>query len=221
VPQPDCLRRGDREPGRCCHLDVLVGPAGTGKTTAFRALHPAWTAAYGKNSVIGLAPLAAAADVLGHKYGVRTDSTVKYLREYTHGRWNRDSSSWLMRHPWPGRSPWTGSPATPQPWARKIGDHGQLSAIETCGAFGMFARTGQDVAELTDLRRFHTGWEKTASLGLRLGDPAVLAAHQEHGRVYDGDQDQMPDVAYRGRLADRGAGKQSVMIAAPPRRSPS
>ena len=64
-----------------------------------------------------------------------------------------------------------------------IGDHGQLSAIETCGAFGMFARTGEDVAELTDLRRFHTGWEKTASLGLRLGDPAVLAAHQEHGRV--------------------------------------
>lgn len=36
-------------------LDLLVGPAGAGKTTALRALHRAWTAAHGRDSVIGLA----------------------------------------------------------------------------------------------------------------------------------------------------------------------
>ena len=57
-------------------LDVLVGPAGTGKTTALRALHRAWTATRGKDSVIGLAPSAAAADVLGQELGVRTENTA-------------------------------------------------------------------------------------------------------------------------------------------------
>ncbi|EDV5156902.1 AAA family ATPase, partial [Salmonella enterica subsp. enterica] len=43
------------------------------KTTALRALHRAWTAAHGRDSVIGLAPSAAAAEVLGDSLGVRAE----------------------------------------------------------------------------------------------------------------------------------------------------
>ena len=45
-------------------LDVLVGPAGSGKTRTLAALRRAWEAQHGAGSVVGLAPSAAAADVL-------------------------------------------------------------------------------------------------------------------------------------------------------------
>src|SRR5690606_37171831 len=43
------------------NLDLLVGPAGAGKTTTMRALRSAWTVDHGRGSVIGLAPSATAA----------------------------------------------------------------------------------------------------------------------------------------------------------------
>ena len=42
-------------------LDVLVGPAGTGKSTAMAGLRAVWEQVHGPGSVIGLAPSAAAA----------------------------------------------------------------------------------------------------------------------------------------------------------------
>lgn len=45
-------------------LDVLVGPAGAGKTTAMSALRRVWEKEYGAGSVVGLAPSAVAAQVL-------------------------------------------------------------------------------------------------------------------------------------------------------------
>ena len=48
-------------------LDVLVGPAGTGKSTTMAGLRAAWEAEHGAGSVIGLAPSAAAAEVLGRR----------------------------------------------------------------------------------------------------------------------------------------------------------
>src|SRR5690606_15186703 len=69
-------------------LDLLVGPAGAGKTTALRALHRAWTAAHGRDSVIGLAPSAAAAEVLGDSLGVRAENTAKFLYKHAYERWS-------------------------------------------------------------------------------------------------------------------------------------
>ena len=62
-------------------LDVLVGPAGTGKTTCLAALRSAWEAEYGPGSVVGLAPSAAAAEVLADELGVDTENTAKWLHE--------------------------------------------------------------------------------------------------------------------------------------------
>ena len=200
-------------------LDVLVGPAGTGKTTALRALHRAWTATYGKDSVIGLAPSAAAADVLGQELGIRTENIAKYLHEYTHGRWNLKPDQLVLID----EASLAGTLALDRITSHAasvgakvvlIGDHAQLSAVETGGAFGMLARTRDDVAELVEVRRFSADWEKTASLGLRHGDPAVLTAYEEHGRVHGGDQDAMLDAVYQAWSTDRDAGLRSVMIAA-------
>jgi len=63
-------------------LDVLVGPAGTGKSTAMAGLRAAWERAHGAGSVTGLAPSAVAAEVLGDELGVPTDNTAKWLTEW-------------------------------------------------------------------------------------------------------------------------------------------
>ncbi|MCW2596063.1 MAG: TrwC relaxase, partial [Jatrophihabitans sp.] len=62
-------------------LDVLVGPAGTGKTTSLAALRQAWEYEHGTGSVIGLAPSAAAAEVLADDLGIDTENTAKWLHE--------------------------------------------------------------------------------------------------------------------------------------------
>ena len=56
-------------------LQLAIAPAGAGKTTAMRALTLAWTEDGGQ--VIGLAPSAAAAAVLGEQTGIRTDTLAK------------------------------------------------------------------------------------------------------------------------------------------------
>lgn len=63
-------------------LDVLVGPAGTGKTSTLAGLRAAWEAEHGAGSVIGLAPSAAAAEVLGSELGIETENTAKWLHEH-------------------------------------------------------------------------------------------------------------------------------------------
>ena len=56
-------------------LQLAIAPAGAGKTTAMRALTLAWTQDGGQ--VLGLAPSAAAAAVLGEQTGIRTDTLAK------------------------------------------------------------------------------------------------------------------------------------------------
>jgi len=63
-------------------LDLLVGPAGTGKSTTMAALRSAWEAEHGPGSVIGLAPSAGAADALATELGIPTENTAKWLTEW-------------------------------------------------------------------------------------------------------------------------------------------
>lgn len=62
-------------------ISVLVGPAGTGKTTTLRTLADAWVREHGGASVIGLAPSAGAADVLGSALAIPCENTAKWLYE--------------------------------------------------------------------------------------------------------------------------------------------
>jgi len=61
--------------------DVLVGAAGTGKSTAMRGVREAWEHEHGPGSVVGLAPSAAAAEVLSDVVGIGTENTAKWLTE--------------------------------------------------------------------------------------------------------------------------------------------
>ncbi len=92
--------------GRVC--DVLVGPAGTGKSTAMAGLRAVWEEVHGPGSVIGLAPSAVAAQVLSDELGIETENTAKWLTEWRRipelaARRERLSLN-LARHAYP-RSP--------------------------------------------------------------------------------------------------------------------
>ena len=63
-------------------VDVLVGPAGSGKTHTLAALRTAWETPHGPGSVLGLAPSAAAADVLAQSLGIGCENTAKWLVEH-------------------------------------------------------------------------------------------------------------------------------------------
>jgi conjugative relaxase-like TrwC/TraI family protein len=200
-------------------LDLLVGPAGAGKTTALRALHRAWTAAHGKESVIGLAPSAVAAEVLGESLDVRAENTAKFLYEHRKGRWNLQPGQLVLVD----EASLAGTLALDRITAHAaevgakvvlIGDWAQLSAVETGGAFGMLTRHRRGVPELTDVRRFAHEWEKTASLALRHGKTSVLKTYENHGRLHDGGLDTMLDALYDAWQTDRAAGRSTLMIAA-------
>ncbi|MDO8119690.1 MobF family relaxase [Isoptericola sp. b490] len=64
-------------------VDVLVGPAGSGKTTTLLALRRAWERTYGRGSVIGLATSSTAAAQLAASLGVTCENTAKWLHEST------------------------------------------------------------------------------------------------------------------------------------------
>src|SRR5215203_5849604 len=64
-------------------LQLAIAPAGAGKTTAMRALTLAWTQDGGQ--VLGLAPSAAVAAVLGEQTSIRSDTLAKLTWSLRHG----------------------------------------------------------------------------------------------------------------------------------------
>lgn len=62
-------------------LDAVVGPAGTGKTTTLGAVKAAWEEEFGAGTVVGLAPAAASAEVLGRELALTTENVAKWLYE--------------------------------------------------------------------------------------------------------------------------------------------
>ena len=59
-------------------VQLAVAPAGTGKTTATAALAAAWRNSGG--TIVGLAPTAAAAEVLAGELGSATDTIAKLVQ---------------------------------------------------------------------------------------------------------------------------------------------
>ena len=92
-----------------------------------------------------------------------------------------------------------------------VGDPFQLGPVEAAGWFSWFA-TEVGAAELSEVRRFASPWEASASLQLRRGDKSALAAYDTHGRIRAGDREAMHDKASRGFLADFLEGKESVLV---------
>ena len=199
-------------------VDILVGPAGTGKTTTLGALRKAWEAENGRGSVVGLAPSAAAAQVLGDDLGIPTENTAKWIDAQTRNGWALNAGQLMIVDEASLAGTFildTLAAHASQVGAKLllVGDWAQLSAVDSGGAFGLIARDLDQAPELFDVRRFHNEWEKESSLGLRLGDLSVIDTYLEHGRVVDGDLQDMLDAAFAAWRTDLAAGKVSVMIA--------
>ncbi|WP_235736800.1 ATP-dependent DNA helicase [Nocardioides alcanivorans] len=198
-------------------VDLLVGPAGAGKTTAMRALHTAWTSAHGSRSVVGLAPSAAAAQVLADDLGTACDNTAKWLHEHDHGRAEFkpgqlviiDEATLAGTHT---LDKITGLATEAGAKVLLVGDWAQLQSVDAGGAFSMLAEASDDTPELVGILRFDHDWEADATAALRQGDTDVIGTYVRNDRVREGDTDAMTDAAYDAWRHDIQAGLASVLV---------
>ncbi len=161
-------------------LQLAIAPAGAGKTTAMRALTAAWTQDGGQ--VIGLAPSAAAAAVLGEQTGITADTLAKLAWSLQHGElpdWaGRIGRSTLVIIDEAGMADTLTLDRVVQyvtalgGSVRLIGDDQQLGAIGAGGVLRDIKHT-HGALQLTELHRFTHPAEAAASLALRDGDPTV------------------------------------------------
>jgi conjugative relaxase-like TrwC/TraI family protein len=198
-------------------VDVLVGPAGAGKTTAMSALRRAWEREHGCGSVVGLAPSAVAAQVLADDLSIQTENTAKWLD--THDRTGEtfrkrqlvivDEASLAGTL---SLDRITTLAAEAGAKVLLVGDHAQLQSVTAGGAFSFLVRDRDDAPELVDVHRFVNVWEKTASLALRYGRTDVIDTYAEHGRVIGGESEEMIDAAYTAWRTDTLDGRASVLV---------
>lgn len=199
-------------------VDTLIGPAGAGKTATMHALRRAWEAEHGTGSVVGLAPSAAAAAVLGEDLQIATENTAKWRHEHHQGRWDLQPDQLVIVD----EASLAGTLALDElaTHAAKagaklllVGDPQQLTAVDAGGALGLLVRDRPDTPRLSELHRFRNEWEKQASLSLRLGETEAIDSYIGHQRVHDGSYDAILEQAYTAWQADRDDQKTSLLIA--------
>ncbi len=199
------------------NLDLLVGPAGAGKTTTMRALRAAWIIEHGQRSVIGLAPSATAAQALADDLGVTCDNTAKWLHEYDNGRTDLRAGQLVIidEATLAGTTTLDRISGIAEAAGAKVllvGDPHQLQSVEAGGAFALLVGRRTDAPELTDVHRFVNEWERHASLALRRGEVEVISTYIRQKRVREGLTDEMLDRAYEAWRADCSAGKASILV---------
>jgi conjugative relaxase-like TrwC/TraI family protein len=201
--------------------EILVGPAGSGKTRTAAQVAGLWRQA-GLGDVYGLTTSQAARNALREAGVDLADNTAEFLG-HLHGR--REA-----RGPKPVR-PGTlllldeASMMSMADIAAVLrlaadsgcrvlitGDHEQLAAVEGGGGMMMLTRR-LGYVQLAEPVRFVQEWERDATLRLRAGDTGVLAQYEEQGRLRGGDPDQAMELACRAFVADHLAGKDSLLLA--------
>ncbi len=217
-------------------LQLALAPAGTGKTTAMAVLTKAWTDDGG--TVIGLAPSAAAAAVLGAELNSPTDTLAKLIwsldtldadpaEAVSPGQHRRGSVPDWVRQIGPDtlvvldEAGMAGTPELARAVefvldrggsVRLIGDDQQLAAVGAGGVLRDVAETAGALT-LSQVVRFHDPAEGAASIALRAGDKAAIGFYIDRGRVHVGDPGTTTDAAYNAWSADRAAGRDSLMLA--------
>jgi conjugative relaxase-like TrwC/TraI family protein len=182
-------------------VDVVVGPAGAGKTAALRTAHAAWQAA--GIEVRGVALAAIAARTLQSGTGIPSQSLTRLIQAVRKGDPERGlppaggvlvvdeagmvgtrDLAWLTE-------------ATRQAQVKlvPIGDPAQLPEIDAGGLFAAYTRA-LPCSKLTGNLRQREGWERDALKLLRDGDVlAALDSYDVAGRLH------LPGDAHAARTA--------------------
>ncbi|WP_374203683.1 MobF family relaxase [Pseudonocardia sp. ICBG601] len=200
--------------------DVVVGPAGAGKSRTMSALAEVWTREVG-GRVIGLTTSQIAANNLADTH-IEAVNTAVFAGRFTSGVdgqvRDRLSASDLVIVDEAGMTSThdlhliTELAAGAGAKVVLTGDPEQLGAIGAGGLFSHLVDTASSVTELQVVHRFEQEWEKAASLQVRAGDTAAVAEYLARGRLHAGSVEEMEAGASRAWLADTVAGQQSLLI---------
>jgi len=200
---------------------VLIAPAGAGKSHTMAEFARQWTSFTGRR-VIGLTTSTNAARVLQHEGLAESHNIAEFL--------GKTEGSGELRRPVPlhrddvlvldeASQLSTTDLAMIGEAARRAGaritatgDTAQLGAVDAGGMFRLLARE-VPAAELHEVRRFEARWEREASIRLRAGDLAAVAAYDRHGRIRGADEEAACDRAASMWLADHLRGKDVLLLA--------
>lgn len=208
-------------------IDILVGPAGTGKSHTVARLCQTWEADGG--TVLGLAVGQRQANVLAQE-GVSHAENVRMLlhtnQRITAGHPVQDAERYRLR---PGQLVVVDEAATcntddlhaiitlAREAGAKIlltGDFAQTTAIGAGGMFHHLATTSSHTHTLDQVHRFHEPWQRDASLLLRSGDHTALAEYEARNRLHSGTTHRMQQDLGTAWTTDHLAGLNTVVITA-------
>ena len=192
-------------------VEVITGPAGTGKTRVLATAARIWD-----GPVVGTATSQNATNELRHA-GIRVAAnTTRLLADLQHGRLPPGS---LILADEGSMISITHLAAITEYAARNgcmlvlAGDQEQLAAVEGGGAMTLLAdRLGYD--QLAEPVRFTAAWERAASLRLRQGDATALDEYDQHGRIRGAPPDHAIDQAARAYVATYLTGRTVLLMAA-------
>lgn len=202
-------------------VDVLVGPAGTGKSTTVGYLADLWRERT-EAPVVGLATAQNAANILGAKKVNdqpafdATHNIAKWLHLVESGQTRVvpgsllvvDEASMVTTDDLAQVQKIASQARAKVVWA---GDHHQLTAPGAAGAMEHLTELG-GAYHLTTAHRFAEAWEAQASLELREGVAEALSAYDKHGRLTAGSRADMENEALGAYLADYLVGKQTLLL---------
>jgi hypothetical protein len=192
-------------------VEIITGPAGTGKTRVLATAASAWD-----GPVVGTATSQNATNEL-RAAGVQvTANTTRLLADLDEGRIPPGS---LILADEGSMISITHLSAIVSYVARNsyklilAGDQEQLAAVEGGGAMLLLAdRLGY--VQLAEPVRFTAAWERQASLRLRQGDVTALDEYDQHGRIRGAPPDQAMDQAARAYVAAYLDGRDVLLMAA-------
>ncbi|MBO3146355.1 relaxase domain-containing protein [Dermatophilus congolensis] len=202
-------------------VQLVLAPAGSGKTTAMSVVAKAWKEHGG--TVFGLAPSASAGAVLGEQIDAPAETLAKLTGAI---RGTNSAPAWMGQVDskslvlideaglasskdlqeavgWLNRAGAT---------VRLIGDDRQLAAI---GAGGVLRDIDREIGsvKLDEVVRFADPVEAEVTLAVREGDPRAVGWWADNGRIHVGAADAQAQDMVTAWWADVAAGKDSLMLA--------
>jgi conjugative relaxase-like TrwC/TraI family protein len=192
-------------------VEVITGPAGTGKTRVLATAASIWD-----DPVVGTATSQNATNEL-RAAGVHVAAnTTRLLADLAEGRIPpgsliaADETSMISITHLAALTEYAASNGCKLILA---GDQEQLAAVEGGGAMALLAeRLGY--VQLAEPVRFTAAWERVASLRLRQGDATALDEYDQHGRIRGAPPDLAMDQAARAYVASYLAGRDVLLMAA-------